>query len=807
MKKKNLIILLLIPFIISLLGIVTINVSFNLIDKDILAIKWDYADMEAFKVNNKYKLEAYGVSDSKYPVSTGNQLIWSLKNKDSMDEELHAEVIKENNDFYLKTLSVGEIIITCSNEKGNVFRSMNAIIFNDGAIIVNPKIKNSQNNIDSTIYYGEYDLKNQQKVKAKIEYEIKTIPETFKKDIYIQDMSSNIEMSLETGTIQVKDSGMAFITFAHRHDQIDATTLQFEIVDEGVNVYTYDDLLMCTNASKDGEIVVLRKSFESLDNVALMDENNVTLFGNYNEITKKFNFANEVYRFETTYNKEYIEQWNDFASKKSEYNEITSQVIAGLHIQKDFYGNGYTLNFHNLTYPYQVLKVTGDDGKVYDVPQLTSDNLFRGPLSFYTLGDPNGLPLITAFGQDNSGMYVEGNHILINDINVKNCDFGNTLSNLTYVGTVMDLNGSNITIQNSRLANGKNVLRSFSSYNVTIDNCMLSSSRNFLITTGANEYEKIIGNQPVEFTLSDGSKLTSTANDYLKPNAEGDKIVTTYISGNYSDPEKMKESILSMDKALNDESKVKDIYKGSMRINNCLFYQSGISAIALESYFNGPYLFAKSPSLIGSLFSSVSYEDRPLVPLEPENVSGISYPVKVNISGNTRFYDYKKLDTLDISGLISENISAIANSIFDQGIRKITIDDIFPIKDMLIQQAQSNDCIYHYTNEEGSASYFNIPIAYYGGGLNLSEVTYEQYDHSECLSQNIPIDLLSNYIHLPSGEGTMQQMKYLMIKTVTTVTGYQPFQFVYTSNKSPLLEETFNKAPSVDILISQAKGE
>ena len=42
------------------------------------------------------------------------------------------------------------------------------------------------------------------------------------------------------------------------------------------------------------------------------------------------------------------------------------------------YGNGFTLNFHNLTYPYDVIKVTNDDGTTIEVPQLNLKNLFRG---------------------------------------------------------------------------------------------------------------------------------------------------------------------------------------------------------------------------------------------------------------------------------------------------------------------------------------------------------------------------------------------------------------------------------------------
>lgn len=68
MTKKNLIILLLIPFLIALLGVVTINTTFHFIDNDIIAIQWDYDDTEAFQLqDNLYLLEAVGVNQKNYP--------------------------------------------------------------------------------------------------------------------------------------------------------------------------------------------------------------------------------------------------------------------------------------------------------------------------------------------------------------------------------------------------------------------------------------------------------------------------------------------------------------------------------------------------------------------------------------------------------------------------------------------------------------------------------------------------------------------------------------------------------------------
>ena len=48
MKKKNLIILLLFPFLISVFCIATVNTTYNMIDVDISFIEWSYRDMEAF---------------------------------------------------------------------------------------------------------------------------------------------------------------------------------------------------------------------------------------------------------------------------------------------------------------------------------------------------------------------------------------------------------------------------------------------------------------------------------------------------------------------------------------------------------------------------------------------------------------------------------------------------------------------------------------------------------------------------------------------------------------------------------------
>lgn len=795
MIKKNLIILLLIPFLIAILGAVAINTTYKIIENDILAINWNYKDTEAFKLSDElYELKASYVSEKSYEPSPGNELIWTVENKFKNDTESHCSIV-ERNGFYLKTLSVGEVIITCANKKGNVFRNMTAIIYETGAIIINPEISSSQTNIDNSIYYGEYDYHNNEKQHAQFNLEVSVVPEEMKDYIYIDKKSDNIDFDLENGKVSILSSGKAFIEIGcGASESIKNQSFNFEIVKDGVNVYSYDELLNCTNKSSDGEIVVLRKSFESLENYNNSSANNVELFGNYKN--KSFNFKNDIYKFETTYNHEYIDQWNENVSKNKGKTLISKDILVGLRIQKDFYGNGYTINLHNLTFPSGVSSING-----IEIPTLMPKDLFRGPLPFYTLGDHNNMPLIEAYGQDNIGMYIDGENITVNDINIKNCDFGNSLRNLDTVGTVVEISGKNNTLINSRVSNGKNVVRAFQTDNATIKNSLLSNARNFLLYVGSNDFIKPDNNKEYEFNTLDGTKQKTTNNSFFENNGVADEILTSFATGSFDNSIMMYKSLSSMQNALNDTSKLYDnngnvIYKGSVNVDNTFFYRSGVSSIGLDSMFNGAFLYSAIPSVLSNLLGLLQTQDGiKLSDVLPTNIGGMSYPVVVNISDDTRFYDYKEIDDVDISGLINENIMSFAQSaseIFNVKLPdgfEITIDKFFPIKDYLLEGAIANNAIY----EDNDKTYINCPIAYYGGGANLTKVNIESNINSN-LSDTIKIDLANKYVLLQSDGSlsTSSLVKSLMQKAVTVTCGFEPFKFVCVKNNGYLYGETPN---------------
>lgn len=807
MKKKNLAILLIFPFLISLFCIFAVNVTYNRIDVDISYIEWDYNDMEAFQISESgYLLRAEGVNQRYYKATDGGELVWSVKNKNTDDTEPCAEIVQLGGKYYLKALREGEVIVTCSNKAGNVNRHMTGVIYKDAAILLYPKLGGSQTNIDSTLYYGQYDHKAG--TPAQIEMTMMVVPSSAAQELDADcGDGNNISFDRNTGIISITGTGRAELTLSLPSGLAKPQSFSFEIVEGGVNVYNYEDLLNCTNRSEKGEIVVLRRSFESVANTYVLGDDGkpirseggllkrsdkVECFGNYDPKTGKFSFSNdEIYKFTTTYNRNYIDQWNEFSKTDGGYSTITDQVIAGIRVQKDFYGNGFTINLHNLTYPYAYVPMTLESGEIVRIPQLTADNLFRGPLALYALGDPNNQPFLQLYGQDNVGMYVDGDNITVNDVNLKNCEFGDRLANLATTGTVLEVAGDNVTVKNSLISNGKNVVRSFSSMGLLLDNCMLSNSQNFLFLTGANEYEPVDTSVIADFYALDGTQQQALISDYIAHGGEGDAIINDFLTTVYNSSEKkesVKKSLKAIQDALNTSKEMEGKFKGNTVINDCYFYRSGISSICLETLFNSPFMETSSPSMISSVIGEVLGA----FPYMPTHVSGTSYPVQVNISGNTKFYDYKKASDIDFGGLMYESVIDAANSILGEG--TVDLDKIFPIKSMAIQRAKTQGAMIKDPNT--GDEYVNIPITYYGGGLNLSEVTFSGYENSYSMGGKTEINLLETYVNIQStGNSSMDMLSCAMRRVVPAVAGFEPFAFSFVND-----ENLYGQVPRVEDL-------
>lgn len=785
--KKNIAVLLVFPFILSILSIIVVKTSLPIVDRDIYSIEWDYEDYECFLLaDTRYQLKAEGVTVTDRRLGEGNDLVWTVENVDP-DAPPHAKIVEEKGTFALEPLSVGEVYLTCSNSKATVFRRLTAIIYKDDAIIVQTAIPSSQTNVDPTLYVGAYDFDGDEKVPATLDIKVRTIPNNIYSDLAIDSATDNIEVDLADGKVSILGEGDA--SFTLKTDEKTFRTFSFKVVD-GVNVYSYTDLLKCTNFSRQGECVVLRKSFESLENTYAIQNgkpnldapkaDNVVCFGNYDARSGSYSFENEVYSFKTTFDSSFIDQWNSFAESSRPFKTIEENIIVGLHVKKDFYGNGFTVNFHNLAYPYDVTP-TVMDGNTINVPTLSPDNLFCGPLTYFSMGDPSAVPLATVYGQDNIGMYIEGDGITLNDVNIKNCSGVDSLAFLNTTGTVVEACGKDITVKNSVLSNGRNVLRAFST-DITVKNCMLSYCSNFLFDAGSNEYLPIDTSAQHDFIALNGNTVAQSTQAFLSNYAGGDTALNTFIRGISTDnKESVKRTIRSISKALCDTGGNALPTAGNCVIEDCLFYKSGIASIGLETMFTSPYLVTGStPTLI-----TENLEKYGLLPYRTKGIGGIPYPVSVEIKGKTLFYDYKSEKDYIFSGIINENISTIAQNM-GMGEQSFDLDDIFPIKNMIAKTAQTVNA----SLTQGAQKYSNVVAAKVGGGINLSSVTFEQNANYVC---DVEIDLLENFLL----NDDLNSVYASAERVILTIIGTEPFAFTYCTDQS-----LYGKSPSVYALQS-----
>lgn len=802
MKKRTLVILLIIPFIISLLTFVSIKILDNKVAVDILGIQWDYQDNEGFQIDDKgYELKATPIIDSNLILAKGNNLVWSTKKINDTDEE-YAKVEEENGKYYLYALQEGEVEVICSNERGSKSKHFIATIFKDGAMVINPKRKGSGSSVTSVKYYGLYDYHDGNKEKSSFDLVTTAYSES---GVSIRnalvDCSSNV--TYENGTVSVLATGDSYVTL-EEPDHHYRATYAFKVID-GVNVYSYSDLLSGTNKSEKGENIVLQVNLESLKNTYSVDENgkyveekltsskeNTELFGNFDFNTQTFSFDKEYYTFETTYDSTYIDQYNS-----QKYTDVSKDVIAGIHLKKGLYGNGFTINMNGLCYPNHgdIDKYTGKrvpkkkseakDGEAYDY--------FYGPLPFVSIGDMVSFPLVTALGQDNCGIYIDDDNVIIDDVKISNVDEVDNLYNLSYTGSIVDVKGNNVTIRNSVLSNGKVCVRGYDSDNLLIDNCILKNSGEFTLLLGSDSKASYDTTRRVQemgvdksfsefFDDLDENKhdtANGVLNDFLNATMAG-----TLKEGDYKTKLELLQKYL-------DNEKDSGEYAANITVKDTFFGRSGVFSVAFESMFNGPLLYGGIPTMLTKLLGS--YLNSPL----PEKVGGTSKPVQLTLEGDTRFYDWKDIDSIDVSSLIEENISRTLNQM-GYGNKNVTIDDIFPMKSALKKESDKKSLVY----KKDDVSYLNTAIAYYGGGENNSIVNIESDTTYNSYSTETEVSLLDETIENNKGGG----LSSLFVDCVIVTIGTHPFRFITNGIEEQTNPILFDQVPAIDGLKQHVKG-
>lgn len=228
-------------------------------------------------------------------------------------------------------------------------------------------------------------------------------------------------------------------------------------------------------------------------------------------------------------------------------------------------------------------------------------------------------------------------------------------------------------------------------------------------------------------------------------------------------------------------------YDAVINVKDTSFANSGVFSIGVETSFNGPMMYNGSPTSIIGLLGSMG------MTCKYDQIGGTSYPIKLNITGNSLFYDWKDIDDIMTSALIYEQLSLLLASL-GKDYEGMSIDDFFKVKDVLKKSAESNGYLYKINDK----NYLNTAVVFYGGGLNSSDVEIESSDSNMVFSKKETLDMLKSYF---SG-GYTNSIAAALARAVLCVTGSHPFYF-YSNGKLNLNEGEkpylFDQSPS-DVL-------
>lgn len=836
---RNVALALIIPFGAAALAFAASSIVLREVEVDISDIDWDYRDMEGYSLRyGREPLYASQVYNQNYVLSEGNDLVWEVTNTD--EAKPVGEIQYEGGQYYFNPLSVGQCTVVCSNEKGTVNRSFTAVVYATGAILANPVNETSGRSITGIYRYGTHEYSwnggEASKVTAGADFEIDVIGDAGgTSNLKVESKSDNIDsIVLDDGICYIEFAGTGIATFtlvdtAYSEEDVNPLTYSFEIVD-GVNIYDYQDLMEATNRSETGENVILWTNFGSLGDIYELDAETgrpiledgepvplessrkaVALFGEYDPDEDTFSFAEDCYAFDATLESPFIESWNDHgtAIKRtySGYEEYDTTLYAGIHLKGDMYGNGFSLNLHNLTFPYELQVRTDEEGNSYSVYALREDNLFRGPLTYFAYGDPHldTSPMVASYGQDNAGIFIDTDGVTISDTQIYNCDLGNNFENLRYTGTAVDVEASGVTIVDSIVGNGRTAVRAYSAPDLTIDNSLLQNGYEYLLSVGSNNLAALDTSRTASYVSPD-SEVPSVSNVNVRSfeNRVGDEIYNSYltkdaklsdiftlnidslIEGEYSNlSASSMSSVLKATTTFYDSSEQFEDRQGNIQndttvtVNNTMFYRSGIASINLENALNGPYLYLSKPSLFTNLMTLVKTVNTNLIinPLYESNSSYASdlgrtmQPSSVTVTGDTRFYDWKDEDDLSFSSSFQANMALLTEKV--PALSGTGFDDYYPLADTLTEGIAESGW--------DRSDSVNIPVLKSGGSINRSTISFDE-GAGAGLSSLQDADLTDHiltrdFASMWDTKGAYSTVN-LIAHCLTAFTGFEPYEYI-----------------------------
>ena len=494
---------------------------------------------------------------------------------------------------------------------------------------------------------------------------------------------------------------------------------------KGVEVSTYEELVQATEAEK--QVVLTNDIMLGKELIRVNNDGSKTQL--YSDSECASILQSEVKQMPTSW------EWNYYKYGKG-YTE-PPKVNYIIKFTNNLYGNGYTLNANNIT------NMVDGSGGLYPFA------VFRGPLSLVEL------PEAKVRAQDNI-CFIATDNVVLNNVELIGSNLGGLsttdLTALDYVGTVLEVMGDNVKIVNSKIKNGRTCVRvygkesgNFEKINVLIESCEISYGREFLIKMGTNK--KLPGKFPenTDLDLSNGSLPESVWED-CSPSIKSEDESKTYR--HFNDATLTESQYNALVEEYKNDSDFQSLIQTRLTVKNCVLHTSGLFSIGLESSFAGP-------ALDGAKYGdNYNFSDLGWV-----DIAGTSYPTQLNLEGDVKIYDWKKLSNIDSSKLIE---GSLLN---------------FDLAEMLKNMYEEGDLTEIITTD-GTHEYAHGGIVMYGGGNNYCLINNNMSDKDDYLNFTIILDALK--------VSSSNSLEAQLMKLLKYASGREDFRFLMCGKNSNL---------------------
>lgn len=611
---------------------------------------------------------------------------------------------------YQLTVSAYEngVVIFTKTKTINVVRGVQSLEFIDNA---------KTYGVENILAIGDTEMDasgpktHRHELKMSVRYADGSVTSYNGEDIAFSTSNSDVIRTFPTANefrVEVNGNGIATIgakwEYAEYFNQDVKTSITLRGVKNGMMVDSYEKI---KRASKEGMAIVLTSD------VMLGENMNVE------------QLKGELGKMPTDYDWTFYKN-TDIVNGKDVTRPEVSYV---LEFTNDVYGNGYTINADKFT--------MARDSVGHPV-------LFKGPLNFVSAAGAS------VKAQDNIVFLVRNDNVTIDNVNLLGCSNdslideetgGIDLTRLNYAGTTLEISADNCTLANSRVSNGRNVVRIYGGettngtpivenfddfdineerIHVRIESSILTGAREFILKIGSNrailppKYPSMDEYQQRAFFDGSGNAY----NAYNKNNHKNSEFYNKYV--------------------------ITDV-----TLKNSVLENSGLLSIGMETHFSGSMLDGYS------LFETTW-----------NRCSATAFASVLRMEGDVKLYDWKKLDNVDSSTLIETEAGA---SEF------LTLR----IADMLKKVAEVKpECANIITNVNGQ-DYLHGGIAFYGGGYNYSCIDMDNFNCEKLSSYSINISVLAE------GINDIRDPLYQQGTSLPLAAGNQAFMFyMYNSDST-----------------------